>query len=63
MNWFQCGSEVHLRAYQGSPACCLVQAVEKTLLLQRHSVSPLGIKSTSPLVASPTGINWLWQAF
>lgn len=65
MDWFQCGSEVHLRAYQGLLPCMLSCAVSrtKTLLLQRHSVSPPKIKRASPLVASPTGIKGFWLVF
>lgn len=65
MDWFQCGSEVHLRAYQGSPVCCVVRVDggTKRLLLQRHTVSPLEMKGASPLVASLTWVKWLWLAF
>lgn len=65
MDWFQCGSEVHLCAYQGLLPCMLSCAVSRTkiLLLQRHSVSPPKIKRASPLVASPTGIKGFWLVF
>jgi len=65
MGGFQCSSRVHLRAYQGSSARCLVSVGggKKRLVVQRHSVSPLEMKGASPLAASLRGMKWLWLAF